>query len=66
MITIGCKSLATLCKDYEFVVNDKNQLAELIAMLAMGWSRHGSSPLLLRHQALLQHIPRSPFAIGTH
>ena len=40
MITIGCKSLATLCKDYEFVVNDKNQLAELIAMLVMGWSRH--------------------------
>lgn len=23
MITIGCKSLAPLCKDYEFVVNDK-------------------------------------------
>lgn len=44
MITIGCKSLATLCKDYEFVVNDKNKLAELIAMLVMGWSRHGSSP----------------------
>ena len=44
MITIGCKSLGTLCKDYEFVVNDKNQLAELIAMLVMGWSRHGSSP----------------------
>lgn len=42
MITIGCKSLAPLCKDYEFVVNDKNQLAELIAMLVMGWSRHVS------------------------
>lgn len=42
MISIGCKSLATLCKDYEFVVNDKNQLAELIAMLVMGWSRHVS------------------------
>ena len=36
MITIGCKSLAPLCKDYEFVVNDKNQLAELIAKLVMG------------------------------
>ena len=42
MITIGCKSLAPLCKDYEFVVNDKNQLAELIAKLMMGWSRHVS------------------------
>lgn len=40
MITIVCKSLAPLCKDYEFVVNDKNQLAELIAKLVMGWSRH--------------------------
>ena len=26
MITIGCKSLAPLCKDYEFVLNDKNNL----------------------------------------
>lgn len=42
MITIGCKSLAPLCKDYEFVVNDKNQLAELIAKLMMGWSYHVS------------------------
>lgn len=42
MITIGCKSLAPLCKDYEFVVNDKNQLAKLIAKLVMGWSYHVS------------------------
>lgn len=42
MITIGCKSLTPLCKDYEFVVNNKNQLAELIAKLVMGWSRHVS------------------------
>lgn len=42
MITIGRKSLSPLCKDYEFVVNDKNQLAELIAKLVMGWSRHVS------------------------
>lgn len=40
MIAIVCKSLAPLCKDYEFIVNDKNQLAELIAKLVMGWSRH--------------------------
>ena len=45
MITFGCKSLAPLCKDYEFVVNDKNQLAELIAMLVMGWSRHDNAVL---------------------
>ena len=42
MITIGFKSLDPLCKDYEFVVKDKNQLAELIAKLVMGWSRHVS------------------------
>ena len=42
MITIGCKSLAPLCKDYEFVLNDKKQFAELIAKLVMGWSRHVS------------------------
>lgn len=42
MITIGCRSLDTLCKDYEFKINNKNQLAELIAKLVMGWSRHVS------------------------
>ena len=36
MITIGYKSLAPLCKDYEFVLNDKKQFAELIAKLVMG------------------------------
>ena len=66
MITIACKSLATLCKDYEFLGNDKNQLAELIDMLAMGWSRHGSRPLLLRHQALLQHLPVGLGTTGRH
>lgn len=31
-----------LCRDYEFVVTDINQLAELVAKLVMGWSRHVS------------------------
>ena len=26
----------------------------------------GAAPLLLRHQALLQHIPRSPVTVGKH
>lgn len=42
MITIGCRVLDPLCRDYEFVVDDKQQLAELISKLVMGWSRHVS------------------------
>lgn len=42
MITIGCRVLDPLCRDYEFVVDDKQQLADLISKLVMGWSRHVS------------------------
>lgn len=42
MITITCKALDSLCKDFEFVVTDKDLLADLIAKLVMGWSRHVS------------------------
>lgn len=42
MISIGYKKLDPLCRDFEFVVNDKQQLAELISKLVMGWSRHVS------------------------
>lgn len=40
MITIGCRVLDPLCRDFEFVVNDKQRLAELISMLLLGWGRH--------------------------
>ena len=42
MITIGNKQLDPLCRDFEFVVDDKQQLADLISKLVMGWSRHVS------------------------
>ena len=42
MITIGYKQLDPLCRDFEFVVDDKQQLADLISKLVMGWSRHVS------------------------
>ena len=40
-ITItNCKSLAPLCKDYEFTVADENQLVELVALLCLGHCDH--------------------------
>ena len=42
MITIVCKQLDPLCRDFEFVVDDKQQLADLISKLVMGWSCHVS------------------------
>lgn len=39
-ITITCKDLSPLCKDYEYVINDIEQLAELITRLLMGHYHH--------------------------
>ena len=41
-ISITCKDLSPLCKDYEFVINDIDQLVDLITRLLMGHSRHVS------------------------
>lgn len=42
MIKIGYRQLDPLCRDYEFIVEDKQQLADLISKLVMGWCRHVS------------------------
>lgn len=39
-ITITCKDLSPLCKDYEYVINNIDELADLIARLLMGHFRH--------------------------
>lgn len=41
-VTITCKDFSPLCKDYEFIVNDIDQLADLIARLIVGYYRHVS------------------------
>ena len=40
-ITItNCKSLDSLCKDYEFTIADENQLVEYVALLCLGHCDH--------------------------
>lgn len=42
-ITVGCKSLGALCTDYEFQVEEKEKLAELVAKLCLGQCSHVSN-----------------------
>lgn len=39
-VSISYTSLGTLCKDYEFIVSDVDKVAELVAHLCLGQSRH--------------------------
>lgn len=45
MLNINCKAIGSLCKDYEYEVTDKNELAEKISQLIMGNALHVSRAL---------------------